>query len=150
MGHAWYRSPLFRYCLGADRFSLNLKEHRPLINPLVTIKDFSWFFYWKVKKKIHLGVGCEESKSLILSRYLSSSRRYWSLNFFWFFWQCTFIYSYRLTIFVQCIANIRSYSHLFKFLSYLVWFSRYKLLYLLIFNSVWQQCNDLSWKISIC
>ncbi len=82
--------------------------------------------------------------------YLSSSRRYWSLNFFGFFWQCTFIYSYRLTIFVQCIAKISSYSDLFKFLSYLVWFSRYKLLYLFIFNSVWQQCNDLSWKILIC
>ncbi len=26
------------------------------INPLVTIKVFSSFFYWKVKKKIHLGV----------------------------------------------------------------------------------------------
>ena len=71
-------------------------------------------------------------------------------KFFRFFWQCTFIYSYRLTIFVQCIAEIRSYSDLLKFLSYLVWFSRYKLLYLFIFNSVWQQCNDLSWKISIC
>ncbi len=26
------------------------------INPLVTIKFFSSFFYWKVKKKIHVGV----------------------------------------------------------------------------------------------
>jgi hypothetical protein len=26
------------------------------LNPLVTKKDFSSFFYWKVKKKIHLGV----------------------------------------------------------------------------------------------
>jgi hypothetical protein len=38
--------------------------------------------------------------------------------------------------FGQCIAQIRSNSDLFKFVSCLVWILKFKLLYLFIFNSV--------------
>ncbi len=60
--------------------------------------------------------------------------------------QCTLIYSYRLALFVQCIAQTIRNSDLLEFLRHLYFLKSF---YIFIFNSVGQQYNDLPRKIKI-
>ncbi len=110
------------YCIEARCTSVepsllkNLKNSTSRkINPLVTTKSVL-FFSWKVNQKIRLGVQKPNIKFYFDIFIRHKDIEVWIFSDF--FLQCAFVYGYRLTILLECIAKIIRNSDLLEFLCF--------------------------------